>query len=121
MLDGFHAGLLPQKDLGTAPAVNFRMAIGKGRRAGTRMIAGRQIGQLLDDHVDRKITVINAIVPLVDEDQRLAGGQGNNIRHFVEQAEALIPEGAVASLRKTTLTSSPLPPGQEGTMVVWSS
>src|SRR5689334_20396799 len=66
------AHLLRAEYLRGPPAVNLRVTVGKGHSAGAAVIAGRNVGNHISHHVDSKLTIVDAVIALIGENQRFA-------------------------------------------------
>ena len=51
-------------------AVHFRVAIRKGKSSRTGMVGGREIRNLVYRQVKQEFTIVNAVIPLINEHER---------------------------------------------------
>src|SRR2546428_502900 len=91
MFDVLLAVLLWRLKVGAAPAMDFGVAIRKRNATGTAVIAGREIHNLVLDHINREVAVINTVVVFINEDQRIGGGEPKDLTAFSEGLEAGVP------------------------------
>src|SRR5262245_61995544 len=89
----FHAliNLLRRLQLSATPAVDLRMAVRESYPACSSMIAGRKVNDLIRLHIDSKLSVINAIVTLVHENQCVADRHPSDLALFSEWPVPVVP------------------------------
>src|SRR5262249_32488102 len=63
------AHLLGAQDFRRAPAMNFRMTVGKCDTARAAVITSRHIWDLIRSHIDREFAVVDAIVAFIGKNQ----------------------------------------------------
>src|SRR6267378_7952288 len=73
------------------------MAVGKRHTAGSAVVSGRKIDDLIGHHVDGELAVIDAVITLVKENRRVAHGEPHDLTFLAESTVAIVPgQGPVA-------------------------
>jgi hypothetical protein len=85
------AHLLRGLQLGTDPAADLGVAISESEPPGTAMVTGREIDDLVGDHVHGEVTVVNAVIPFINKDQRVTGSKPDQVSGAAEELKTLVP------------------------------